>query len=258
MEYSDKMVDEQLIKNAVNEQLKAAGINIQNDDDARPQQPIKLNIGGTEYSFSSQEEMNNAINNAFSAVAQNQAELLAQLEELQKYKTDKGENKQSNEPQFDKEKFVKLIQENPIEAFNYLDEVRYGPDRVPPTVKEKLNHISMLENQLTAYKFLNAHPEFQNTDQNAQILRGVASQLNIPLTYEGLEAAYRVALSYCLIQPAQNQYAVNTTQTYGTNQGPVTTPPAINRTASPMLPEADIEEYLNKLDNSQLEALIRQ
>jgi hypothetical protein len=255
------MVDEQLIKNAVNEQLKAAGINIENDEDARPKQEIKLNIGGTDYVFSSVEEMNTAINNAFSAVAQNQAELLSQMEELKRYQSETPASKNQNEPSFDREKFVKLIQENPIEAFNYLDEVRYGPERVPPAIKEKLNNVAALEHQLTAYKFLNAHPEFQNTDQNAQILRGVANQLNIPLTFEGLEAAYRVATSYGLIQTPQQQNLSQNygpPQTYGYNQNQFAPPPTVNRTATPMLPEGDIEEYLNRLDNSQLEALIRQ
>lgn len=254
--YNDNMVDQDLIKNAVNEQLKAAGINIQGDEDARKDTPVKFNIGGQDYQFSSQQEAETAINNAFSTVAQNQASMMAQLEEAQQKQSEGKPPDASNEPKFDNEKFVDLIQKNPIEAFNYIDEVRYGPNRIPEPVAQRLQQVELLENQLNAYKFLHAHPEFQNTDQNAQVLRAVAGNLGVPLDYNGLEASYRVAAAYGLIG-AGGQQTQQTQQQMQQYAAPgVQAPPSVNRTGTGGIPNNELEAHIDNLSTEQLLALI--
>jgi hypothetical protein len=255
--YNDNMVDQDLIKKAVNEQLKAAGINIQGDEDARQDTPVRFNIGGQDYQFASQQEAETAINNAFSTVAQNQAAMMAQLEEAQRKQSEGKPKAETNEPQFDNEHFVNLIQKNPIEAFNYIDEVRYGPNRIPEPVAQRLQQVELLESQLNAYKFLHAHPEFQNTDQNAQVLRTVATNLGVPLDYNGLEASYRVASAYGLINPGQapqTQYQqAPQMQQYATN---VQAPPSVNRTGTGGIPNNELEAHIDNLSTEQLLALI--
>jgi hypothetical protein len=253
--YTDSNVDQDLVKQEVEKQLKSMGL--LGDEDARKPEPLTMRLGDKDYTFNSLQEAQDAINNAFTSVANNQAVLLQQIEEAQKAQKATG----GDEPSFDKDKFLELIANNPIEAFNYVDSVRYGEDRVPPQVKEQLSRVPQLEQTITAYRFMQAHPEFVNTDENANLLRAVGAKLNIPIhTYEGLESAYTVARGYGLIgggntnEAPQNQ----NTQTMGrfSQQNTVPTPPAIQR-GNTSIPDTDVESYLEGLSLEQLQGLMR-
>ncbi|CAB4142950.1 hypothetical protein UFOVP434_54 [uncultured Caudovirales phage] len=253
--YSDNQVDQDLIKQEVEKQLKNLGV--LGDEDQRQPEPIKMRLGDKDYSFANMEEAQNAINQAFTSVAQNQATLLQQIEDAQAAQRTSGDDKS---PQFDKDKFLQLIANDPVEAFNYVDTIRYGEARVPDYVKQNLERIPQLEQTITAYRFTQAHPEFANTDANANVLRAIGQKLNIPIhTYEGLEAAYSVAQSYNVLTPAQKtesqQQNIEPSSRFGAQQQQVNTPPAISRGGN-ALPDADVENYLETLSNEQLRALL--
>tara|TARA_R110000868_G_scaffold4119_7_gene25017 strand:+ start:846 stop:1607 length:762 start_codon:yes stop_codon:yes gene_type:complete len=249
--YNEQDVTKDLVAEQVQAQLKALGIS--GDEDARKPEPVKINLGGQEYTFNSHEEMSTAINNTFAAVSQQQAAVLAQLEEANS-KQNSGDN--SNLPGFDQEKFVKLITEDPIAAFNYVDEMRYGPDRLPPKVKSELAEMESMKGQLTAYRFMNAHPEFHNDDKNAAQLRGIAQSLGLPMDYNGLESAYRVGRANGIsFQAPEDQTQGRFNQQSNNVHSSTPTPPSINRGGN-NLPEADVEAYMNGLSNEQLRALL--
>ena len=249
--YNEQEVTQNLVAEQVQAQLKALGIS--GDEDARKPEPVKINLGGQEYTFNSHEEMTTAINNTFAAVSQQQAAVLAQLEEA-RAKQSQGDN--SNLPGFDQEKFVKLITENPIAAFDYVDEMRYGPDRIPPKVKQELAEMESMKGQLTAYRFMNAHPEFHNDDKNAAQLRGIAQSLGLPMDFNGLESAYRVGRANGItFQAPEDQTQGRFTQQSNNMHNSPAAPPAINRGGN-NLPEADVEAYLQGRSNEELRALL--
>lgn len=189
--YNDNLVDNEAIKAAVDERLKALGL--KGDEPAKPVTKIPFTLAGQNYEFSSMEELQNAINGTFSSVATNQAELMRQLEDL-KNAPNTGPSDDKT-PKFDNAKFADLVQKDPIAAFNYVDEIRYGADRVPEAVKQQGAQLTHLQQQLTAYQFLNAHQEFQNTDDNARMLYGIMNNLGLGMDLQGFESAYRVGLA---------------------------------------------------------------
>jgi len=254
--YNDNDVTSDLVKQQVENELKARGII--GDEDQRKAEPVKLNLGGQEYTFSSQEEMQATLNNAFASVAQNQAVLLQQLEEA----TQKQGGGQSNDPaspQFDKDKFVKLISENPIAAFDYVDEMRYGPAKVAPAIQQELSRLQNVEATMTAYRFTQSHPEFENTNDNAAKLRAIAQNLKLGMDYESLEAAYTVGKSYGVFgQPQQQQNTQpDTGSRFGQQSQQFTAPPQINRGGN-SFQDNDVEAYVNTLTDAQLRQIMEQ
>jgi hypothetical protein len=74
-----------------------------------------------------------------------------------------------------KERYYQLLNEDPIEAQNYLDSVRFGiqkPSDVPARFNEMYERISVLDGQTLAASFVNAHPEFPSDNEAAQVLTG--------------------------------------------------------------------------------------
>lgn len=247
--YNESDVTKDLVASQIQEQLRAMGIT--GDEDAKKPDPIKINLGGQEYAFNSREEMETTLNNTFAAVTQQQAAVLAQLEEATKQQNLAQQNQNSPAaPVFNQEHFVKLITENPMAAFDYVDEMRYGPEKISPKIKQELAEVEEMRNTLTAYRFLNAHPEFHNDNANANQLRGIANSLGLKTDYAGLESAYQVGRANGMFQPQappenQGRFAQNSPSV----------PPTINRGGN-SLPDQDVEAYMNGLSNAQLQAIL--
>ncbi len=253
--YNDNDVTGDLVAQQVEAKLRQLGI--VGDEDQRKVEPVKINLGGQEYTFSSQEEMQSTLNNAFASVAQNQALLLQQLEEATA-KQNGGAQADPSVPQFDKDKFVKLIGEDPIEAFNYVDEMRYGPAKVNPAVQAELARLQNVEATMTAYRFTQAHPEFDNNNENAQKLRAIAQNLKLGMDYDSLEAAYTVGRSYGIdfSKPEFKQQQMQAAPTQGRfQQNSVNAPPTINRGGN-SFQNSDLESYVDTLSTEQLRQIM--
>lgn len=243
--YNENEVTNDLVAKQVEDQLRAQGIF--GDEDAQKDSPISINLGGQEYTFKSREEMQATLNNAFASVAQNQAELMSQLEAATTQRNSQGAP-QNTAPQLDRDKFVELIGKDPIAAFNYIDEVRYGPSRVAPELHNELSRLRNVESTMTAYRFTQTHPDFENNNENAAKLRAIATNLGLQMDYNGLEAAYTVGKSYGVFGQQQIQHApqqANNTQA----------PPSINRGGN-SAQDIDVENYVNTLSDSQLEQMM--
>jgi hypothetical protein len=152
-------------------------------------QPLELNIMGSKYTFNSHAEMEAALNNTFGALQQQQA--APPPEPAGRYVTD------DQGPKWDQDKYIELMKTNPVEAAELVDNFRYfggkHTGKVSQSIKKQLEEGERAQQFLNEYQFLAAHPEFQRGPQNAQIVHGIRQQLNLPPTFDGLEAAYLVA-----------------------------------------------------------------
>jgi hypothetical protein len=237
--YTDSNVDADLVAAEVQKQLKTLGI--VDDTEQKKVEPLKINLAGQDYSFNSVEEMQAALNTALSSVAENQAVLLQQLKDA----NESQQEKTPNAPKLDQEKFLEMLTKDPIAAMEYVDEFRYGPTKVNPAIQQELQRVQQLEAQLTAYRFINSHPEFENTDANAATLRQIAGKLNLPLDFQGLESAYTVGRSYGFFN-ATPQAPQEPSGRFQQNSTPVSAPPTVNRGGN---------SYTDSVVTSQLENL---
>ena len=243
--YNDNDVTKDLVAQTVQDQLKALGI--VGDEDNRKAEAIKLTLGGQEYTFASQDEMQATLNNAFSSVAQNQSDLMRQLEEASANQNYKG-NSANSGPELDKDKFIKLINEDPIAAFNYMDELRASPAKA-----EQETRLRQVESNLIAYRFIQTHPEFQNTDDNALKLRSIASNLGLGVDFNSLESAYTVGKSYGIFGQQQNVTQTTPQPRFGNES--VQAPPSINRGGN-QFQDSDVQSYVETLSNDQLRQIM--
>lgn len=231
-------------------------------------QPLELNIMGSKYTFNSHAEMEAALNNTFGALQQQQA--APPPEPAGRYVTD------DQGPQWDQDKYIELMKTDPREAAELVDNFRYfggkHTGKVSQTIRQKLEEGERAQQFLNEYQFLAAHPEFPRGPQNAQIVHGIRQQLNLPSTFDGLEAAYLVAQQRGFLPAVQaspqNAYAPagypqqappqpqpfnnpnNVYQMPQTNYGP----PAIGRGASAP-PEGGFD--MDALDSLPLESVRR-
>lgn len=176
------------------EALQAA---MQQGQDPQPQgtQPIKINIGGQEREFQSVEELNAALNATFqqynTALAQAQQKTSEGLPGKEVTGREKPE-----EPKVDLKEFIQKLERNPIEAFDYIDQARFGvnPRELLYEMAEKIQtqNQALLEQQMSmsAYQFRESHPEFVRSPQNSQALLGIMQQYQLPFTTQGFEMAY--------------------------------------------------------------------
>lgn len=250
MSYSDNQIDNEALLEEVKKIVGHKG-----DEDNRVPDPITLDIGGQKYTFKDQEELNANIGAAFKNLTEQNATLMAQLEEQVRQQSQKPESQDS--PKVDYDKFASLIQKDPAAAFDYIDEIRYGPNKVPAAVSTLAEQLYQTQRQLDVYAFLNNHPEYQNTDKNAAALKIVMDNLNINPDLRGLEVAYRTAKAYGITfeeTEPQGRFSQNANQQQA--QTNVSPPPRVSR-GGQTLPPDDIEKYLDGLTTKQLAELIQ-
>lgn len=252
MSYSDKQIDNEALLEEVKKIVGQKG-----DEDNRVPDPITLDIGGQKYTFKDQEELNANISSAFKNLTEQNATLMAQLEEQVRQQTQNQDSTDS--PKVDYDKFASLIQKDPTAAFDYIDEIRYGPNKVPPAVSTLAEQLQQTQRQLDVYAFLNNHPEYQNTDKNAAALKSVMDNLSLNPDLRGLEVAYRTAKAYGITfedssTQSQGRFAQNSNQQQ--TQNSVSPPPPVSR-GGQQLPADDIEKYLDGLTTKQLAELFQ-
>ena len=106
-------------------------------------------------------------------------ETKAQLEQLQQQFNTVQQQVQAQKPKpessngFAKDKYYQLLNEDPLEAQNYLDAYRFGisdPDQVPQRFNQMYEKISQLDGANLAASFANAHPEFPSDTESANKL----------------------------------------------------------------------------------------
>lgn len=179
-------------------------------------QPISVNLNGQTFQFQNQEELNRALTNTFSAYNTE----LANLRNSQV--ADRGAEVTGTEeaPKFSMDTFVQKMQANPVEAFDYVDQIRYGFDNPVEAVKSAItarSELADLQRVMAVYQFKDAHPEYEGNPQTANTMYQIMDQAGLPFTIQGLEAAYSVGLLRGMIplpqqfqaQPRQGEFNQN-------------------------------------------------
>lgn len=168
------------------------------------QTPISVNLNGQTFQFSTQEDLNRALQNTFS---QYNTEL-AKLREAQSAPTPRGGEVTGSDdaPAFDINTFVNKMTTNPVEAFDYVDEIRYGVKNPAEAVKAAIaskGKVDEINQALSVYRFRDAHPEFN--PQAAPVMQEIMKAANLTPDFAGLEAAYALGVMKGVIQPLQLQ-----------------------------------------------------
>lgn len=218
---------------------------------AKPSE-FKLNIGGQERTFASQEDVSQYVNDMLEAQRRAAAEA---IQNLPGQRVTAGQQTTEPVPIPDLDEFAKRLKENPAEAFNYVDKFRYGVDNPAQILREIWQKQQVQEQTLAAYQFRDDHPEFVRTPENAQTLMQLVQQNGLPFTYDGLELAYSVGKERGLLKTQDQQNQRSTTPEPTPTRS--VAPPRIGRgTSDGGAP--DVLDYVDDLDADQIAKIITQ
>jgi len=156
--------------------------------------PIKITINGNNMEFESVEHLNENLTQALSQVGSEYKQMKERLAELEA----RGQVVEDDAPvqdtgKFSQEKFLNLLKENPVDAFDYVDSFRYGVEKPAEFIKQNLKNSEEARQELEVNRWLQRHPEFPGGEY-APILDKVRMQMNLPLTAQNLELAYQTAI----------------------------------------------------------------
>lgn len=244
---------EELVKQQYEEnQRKAAEQSGQPPAIQQPQanEGFKMNVGGQEYNFKSVEEMQNFVNSTLQTAQQ----VVTQAQQLPGTRMTAEDALKRDIPKPDLKEFARRLDENPADAFNYIDKFRFGVENVPALIQSMAQQQMAMAQTMAAYQFRDQHPEFDRTPENADALTKVMQGYNLPLTVDGLEMAYAVAKQNNLIKLKEAQsnddYEEGGSVRQPAPRGPVT-PPRVGRTSGAS-PTPDWLSYAEELDPDQL------
>ena len=103
--------------------------------------PIKITINGNNMEFESVEHLNENLTQALSQVGSEYKQMKERLAELEA----RGQVVEDDAPvqdtgKFSQEKFLNLLKENPVDAFDYVDSFRYGVEKPAEFIKQNLKN----------------------------------------------------------------------------------------------------------------------
>jgi len=188
-------------------------------NEGSPGEPVKMTLGGQTLEFSdirdAEGKLNQVItayNERMSAMQQNIAALQAQTQQQQQPVQPQQPVEQPAQGQqvtaqddFNFNKWVKQFTEDPRVALQEYEE-KYSPVRreLTEAIVELQQKLTERDRREAALVFTQQHPEFQDK-RFVQPLTKIMETYNLPFTSEGLDAAYRVGLTYGTFQPPQAQ-----------------------------------------------------
>lgn len=227
-----------LIRNSVNEVL--AETRTTEQPTAAPvqqaPQPITVNIQGQPVTFRDQADLEAQLNATAEAVRRQQAEAIAAQESATKAQGSRVTN--DEDTGFSNEEYIRLMNEDPRKATNYaLSHVLFDGKIENPAelIRETMIQQATTNRQLAAYQFRDSHREVPLEDPRVgNTIEQVRSQLGLPFSQQGLEAAYAyaiqkgqlpdfraVAAAQAQQQTAQNQQFAANPYGQSTGQQPV-------------------------------------
>lgn len=103
-------------------------------------------------------------------------------------------------PKIDIQELAKRMEKDPVDAWNYVDEARFGVKDVPGVIREMAQKLAAQEQYLAVTQFRSDHPEYQTTPENGQALIGLLQANNLPLTVDNLELVYNYGRQKGIIQ----------------------------------------------------------
>lgn len=208
-------IQDDVIKKLIEEEAKKSAP----QDDAtnaaaqktEPAQPMKINIAGQEYTFHDVNEISQAVNATLAAAMEKVRQAEARSSQQDKANS-AGSYVQSDDeiPSLTTEQhaeFLNKMAKNPVEAMEYIDQIRFGIKETRPSkyIKERLSELEQYKMQNAVQGFKELHPEWPG-GQAAQILDQYRTKLGLPFTAEGLSAAYASAQINGVLPPWTMQY----------------------------------------------------
>lgn len=187
-------------------------------------QPISVNVAGQTFTYNSPQELEAALNNFTNAVSNKMGELQQQATVNRIAPTSQvaeGSFVTGNEPVWSNETFIQKMTEDPRTGLEYwLNHAVFEGKSEAPTedIKRYLAETELTKRSIAAYQFKENHPEFPGGQQAAQIIDQVRNSLGLPYDYNGLEAAYLVAIQR---QALPNYYVQAQAQAYQAQQAQI-------------------------------------
>lgn len=194
---------EELVKQQYEENQRKAAGEAAGGEAPPPAGDFKMNIAGQDYTFKSVEEMQNFMNSALTASQQAAAQTIEEVKRTLPGTRMTTEEAHRETPKPDLKEFARRLDENPADAFNYIDKFRYGTEDVPGLIRQMAAQQVAQGQMLAAYQFRDMHPEFNRTPENAEALSRVLQSYQLPLNYDGLEMAYAVAKQQGFIKTSE-------------------------------------------------------
>ena len=150
---------------------------------------------------------------------------------------------------FQKDEYYKLLNDDPIEAQNYLDAHRFGisnPSQVPQRFNEMYEKISVLDGQTLAASFTNNHPEFPSDPEAAKALTDRIKVLQLqghPTDMHTMDIAWNQLVNEGTVKPIETQ------------QQQDELPPSPGGTGA-VISDSDLQK-IDTMDTKQLEAYLK-
>ena len=150
---------------------------------------------------------------------------------------------------FNRDNYYKLLNEDPIEAQNYLDAHRFGidsPENVPRRFNEMYEKISVLDGQTLAASFTNNHPEFPSDPESAKALTDRIKVLQMqghPTDMHTMDIAWNQLVAEGAVKPLEQQ------------QEPEALPPSLGGSGA-VLSDTEVQK-IDQMDTKQLEAYLK-
>ncbi len=159
--------------------------------------PLKVNINGSEITFDTVEDLNKNLTEALATVGSEYQQMKNKLAELEANQY-RGQTVDTDDEivetgKFSQTKFLDLLKENPVEAFDYVDTFRYGTEKPVEHIKNQLKAAEETRQEYEVNRWLQRHPEFPG-QQYGKVLDDVRVRMNLPLTAQNLELAYQQAI----------------------------------------------------------------
>lgn len=177
---------------------------------------FELNLGGQTYKYENKAAAEAALNNFMGAVSNQMQDLTNKANTpapVGEGSFVSGNEKQDWNESNDKQ-FVELMTKSPKEGLDYwLNQRIFDGQSADPVadLKRTLTETENTKRTIAAYQFKENHPEFPGGQQAAQIIEKFRQDMNLPYDYNGIEAAYFIAMNRGAIpdykaQAAQQQF----------------------------------------------------
>jgi hypothetical protein len=140
---------------------------------------------------------------------------------------------------FDKAHYYKLLEDNPIEAQDYIDGYR-------PNAKQAYETVTRVNRMMEVNQFLQMAKDYPNTDENAQLLEAKVSAMGRPMTSDNMFIAYHTLRNEGAIKPIETEQA---------SYKPPTPPPPLGGTGAQSTP--DLIAQVDRMTDAELESLLR-
>ena len=180
-------------------------------------QPIEITLDGTKYTFENAEKLAEGLK-AYRENVYNAALEEAKKNTLKAPQPAQAPISQPNKPTFDEAKFVDMFTKNPVEAFNYIDEIRYGFPNAHQVLTQGLLMVEQQRRIIEANAFRDTADDFPNGDPRAaEALAQIVTANNLPWTRDNLMMAWNHAKNNGWIKPEINEAQVAPQPTMNAN-----------------------------------------